>query len=73
MINLDGIISKNIKKIIKEKFGTGTECAKVLGVSARSLNDSINKIKLGKYPSVKQLKRIAKVCDCEITDFFKLE
>lgn len=73
MLNLDEKISKNIKKIMREKFGTGTECAKLLGVSARSLNDSINKIKNGHYPSVKQLKRIAKVCECEITDFFKVD
>lgn len=73
MENIDGKISRNIQKIIKEKFRTGTECAKAMGVSARSLNDSVNKIKLGKYPSVKQLKRIANVCECEITDFFKVD
>ncbi|MGL4954311.1 MAG: helix-turn-helix domain-containing protein [Cetobacterium sp.] len=73
MLSLDEKISKNIKNIMRNKFGTGTKCAEVLGVSPRSLNDSINKIKQNKYPSIKQLKRIASVCDCEITDFFKVD
>lgn len=71
--NIDKKISENIKKIVREKHKTGTACAKVLGISSRAFNDSINNIKGNQYPSVKYLKRIAKACDCNITDFFKVD
>lgn len=70
-MNIDIKVSENIKKIVREKYKTGTACAEKLGMSSRALNDSINNIKSNRYPSIKFLKKIAEACDCDITDFFR--
>lgn len=71
-MNTDIIIFENIKTIIKENYGTGSNLAKKLKITPQALNDSIADIKKGKYPSIKKLKKIARACDCDITDFFKI-
>lgn len=71
-MTLDEQISDNIRNIIKNAHGTGSKLAEKLNVTPQALNDSVADIKKGKYPSVKKLKKIAKACNCEITDFFKI-
>lgn len=72
-MNIDEQVSENIRMIIKKKYGTATNLARKLRITPQALNGSVADIKKGKYPSVKKLKKIAKICDCEITDFFKLK
>ncbi|MGL4934969.1 MAG: helix-turn-helix transcriptional regulator [Cetobacterium sp.] len=71
-MNVDEQISWRIRKLIKEKHGSGSNLAKNLNITPQALNDSIADIRKGKYPSVKKLKKIAEACDCQITDFFNI-
>lgn len=72
-MTVDEKISKNLRNIIKNKFGNMKNAAIQLEINERYLENIVYKIKIGEYPSMKKLKEIAKVCDCEITDFFKVD
>lgn len=72
-MNTDEKISKHLRNIIKNKFGNMKNAAIKLEMNERYLENIVYKIKKGEYPSIKKLKEIANVCDCEITDFFKVD
>ena len=72
-MTIDEKISKHLREIIKNKFGTIKNAAIDLKMNERYLENLVHKIKKGEYPSVKRLKEIAKICDCEFTDFFKVD
>lgn len=72
-MSTDEKISKHLRNIIKNKFGNMKNAAVKLSMNERYLENIVYKIKKGEYPSIKKLKEIASVCDCEITDFFKLD
>lgn len=68
----DKLVAENIRNKIKTKYTTVTECAKTNGINHKYLNNTINKISHGQYPSIKFLKEIAQICDCDFTDFFRV-
>lgn len=68
----DKKVSDNIKNTIKSKYNTVTECARLNGINHKYLNNTINKISHGQYPSIKFLKEIAQICNCDFTDFFRV-
>lgn len=72
-MSTDEKISKHLRNIIKNKFGNMKNAAVKLNMNERYLENIVYKIKKGEYPSIKKLKEIASVCDCEITDFFKVD
>ncbi|MGL4572929.1 MAG: hypothetical protein ACRCVJ_17915 [Clostridium sp.] len=72
-MSTDEKISKHLRTIIKNKFGNMKNAAVKLKMNERYLENIVYKIKIGEYPSIKKLKEIAKVCECEITDFFKVD
>lgn len=69
----DKNISKNIRKMIKNNYPSVAECARKNQLNDRYLNNTISKISHGQYPSIKFLKKIAEMCGCDFTDFFKIE
>ncbi|WP_302429041.1 hypothetical protein [Fusobacterium varium] len=72
-MNIDEIISFNIKTKIKNKYKNVTQCALLNEMTPSYLNNTIGKIKKGVYPSITRLKEIAKFCECDFTEFFKIE
>lgn len=72
-MTIDEVVSINIKKHLKNKFGNIKIAAEQLNMNKRYLENTIYKIKNGSYPSMKKIKKIAEVCECEITDFFKID
>lgn len=72
--NLDLLIADNFKKFIKRKYKTVEECSLKHFTCKKYLNNVISNIrKKGKYPSIPRIKEIAKFCDCEFIDFFKID
>lgn len=71
-MNVDEMISFNIRTKIKNKYKTVTKCALLNEMTPSYLNNTIGKIKKGVYPSITRLKKIATFCECDFTDFFKI-
>lgn len=69
----DEKVSKHLRDLLKNKFGNIKNAAIKLKMNERYLENIVYKIKKGEYPSMKKLKEIAKICECEITDFFKVD
>lgn len=72
-MKIDELVSLNIKKRIRNKYTNISECAKNNKMTPAYLINTIGKIKKGKYPSIKRLKKIAEICECSFTDFFEAE
>lgn len=72
-MNIDEHISDNIKKKIKNKYKTVTQCARNNGMTPAYLNNTIGKIKKGIYPSIRRIKEIAIICECDFTEFFEVK
>lgn len=72
-MTVDEKVSKKIKEKLKEKFGNIKIAAENLNMNKRYLENTIYKIKNGSYPSMKKIKKMAEICECEITDFFNID
>lgn len=68
----DILIAENFNKLIKNKYKTIVECSIENFNSQKYLTNTISKIRQGKYPSIPRIKELAKICDCEFIDFFKI-
>ena len=68
----DILIAENFNKIIKTKYKTVSECSIENFNSQKYLTNTISKIRKGLYPSIPRIKELAKICDCEFTEFFNI-
>ena len=68
----DILIAENFNRIIKTKYKTVVECSIENFNSQKYLTNTIYAIKQGKYPSIPRIKELAKICDCEFTEFFNI-
>lgn len=69
---IDILVAENFNKIIKSKYNTVVECSIENFKSNKYLTNTISRVRKGRYPSVSRIKELAKICDCEFTDFFKI-
>lgn len=68
----DILIAENFNRIIKTKYKTVSECSIENFDSQKYLTNTISKIRRGLYPSIPRIKELAKICDCEFTEFFNI-